>query len=141
VAKLQRTQLHIQIRFGYYVTRNVKDWLNYPQDLSTEKSPDELTANLPHGSVAEPKEAPMLGCIENYGREIEWPSLMVRCHRTGRALHTGIETDPIPYSVLPDIVTYSRCPHCGYEHAWRKSEAWLAESEQLYKRRHTVTTD
>jgi len=61
-------------------------------------------------------------------------AVMVRCQRTGRALHTGIETDPTTYGVLPDIVTYSRCPYCGVDHAWRKSEGWLAESERLYQR-------
>jgi hypothetical protein len=60
--------------------------------------------------------------------------VMVRCQRTGRALHTGIETDPTTYGRLPDIVTYSRCPYCGVDHAWRKREAWLAESERLYQR-------
>ena len=28
---------------------------------------------------------------------------------------------------IPDTLVYTRCPHCGLEHAWWHKDAWLAE--------------
>jgi hypothetical protein len=53
--------------------------------------------------------------------------LMIRCPQTRRAIWTGIETDPHSLQGLPDALFYAPCPHCGFEHAWWRDEAWLSE--------------
>ena len=54
--------------------------------------------------------------------------LMIRCPRTGQDISTGIETDDESFHNLPDVVVYTRCPHCGIDHAWWPDEARLTES-------------
>ena len=51
--------------------------------------------------------------------------ITTRCPRTGREIPTGIETDPDSFEKIPDIPAKVRCPACGDEHEWRKSQAWL----------------
>ena len=54
-------------------------------------------------------------------------AVMIKCPATGRAVDTGIETDDASFGLLPDVLSRSRCPHCGGMHSWWKREAWLAE--------------
>jgi hypothetical protein len=54
--------------------------------------------------------------------------LMIRCPQTGQEISTEIETDPQSFQSMPDIIVYTRCPHCGIEHAWWPDEAWLSDS-------------
>jgi hypothetical protein len=56
------------------------------------------------------------------------PMVMIRCPQTGKAVATGIDTDPESFRKLPDVLAFVLCPHCGLEHAWRRDEAWLAGS-------------
>ena len=51
--------------------------------------------------------------------------LVIRCPRTGHEVPTGIETDGETLQNMPDILAYTRCPHCGIDHAWWPDEAWL----------------
>jgi len=53
--------------------------------------------------------------------------LMIKCPRTGKDVSTGILTDSDSYQKIPDTLVYTRCPHCGLEHAWWHKDAWLAE--------------
>jgi endogenous inhibitor of DNA gyrase (YacG/DUF329 family) len=53
--------------------------------------------------------------------------VMIKCPTTGRDVTTGIDTDQITFDGLPDVLSHSRCPVCGLEHAWSKREAHLAE--------------
>jgi hypothetical protein len=53
--------------------------------------------------------------------------IATRCPQTGRAIATGIETDRSTFEELPDIPGKFRCPACGSQHEWCKSEAWLAD--------------
>ena len=53
--------------------------------------------------------------------------LMIKCPRTGQDGSTGIVTDSDSYQKIPDTLVYTRCPHCGLEHAWWHKDAWLAE--------------
>ncbi|MGI8724041.1 MAG: hypothetical protein ACR2J1_01455 [Methyloceanibacter sp.] len=53
--------------------------------------------------------------------------LVMRCPRTGQEVPTGIETDPDSFRVIPDVMVYTTCPHCGIDHAWWPNEAWLAD--------------
>ena len=53
--------------------------------------------------------------------------LTIKCPRTGKDVSTGIDTDSDSYEKIPDTLTYTRCPHCGLEHAWWHNDAWLAE--------------
>ena len=51
--------------------------------------------------------------------------LMIRCPRTGLEVPTEIETDPHSFQTIPDVLIYTRCPHCKIDHAWWPDEAWL----------------
>jgi len=53
--------------------------------------------------------------------------LMIKCPRTGQDASTGILIDSDSYQKIPDTLVYTRCPHCGLEHAWWHKDAWLAE--------------
>ena len=57
--------------------------------------------------------------------------LMMRCPQSGLAVSTGIETDPPSLQRMPDVLAYTACPHCGFEHAWWTDEAWLTPTMQL----------
>jgi endogenous inhibitor of DNA gyrase (YacG/DUF329 family) len=52
--------------------------------------------------------------------------VMITCPNTGRPVSTGIESDPRSFACLPDVLSHSKCPHCGSEHVWWTREAWLA---------------
>ena len=52
--------------------------------------------------------------------------VMIACPNTDRAFSTGIECDPRTFAYLPDVLSRSKCPHCGTEHVWWTGEAWLA---------------
>jgi hypothetical protein len=54
-------------------------------------------------------------------------TLMIRCPKTGQSIPTGIETDHFSFRQMPELPTRARCPVCGIDHLWWKSEAWLAE--------------
>ena len=54
-------------------------------------------------------------------------TVMIRCPRSGRAVSTGIETEPSVFSRLPEVAARTHCPICGAEHVWTAREAWLAE--------------
>lgn len=53
--------------------------------------------------------------------------LMIKCPRTGQDAWTGILTDSDSFQRIPDTLVYTRCPHCGLDHAWWHKDAWLAE--------------
>ena len=53
--------------------------------------------------------------------------LVMRCPRTGQEVPTGIETDPDSFRLIPDVMIYTACPHCGIDHAWWPNEAWLTD--------------
>jgi hypothetical protein len=55
-------------------------------------------------------------------------SLMIMCPNTGQPISTGIETDEYSLRQIADVLTRTRCPVCGLEHAWWKREAWLANA-------------
>ena len=57
--------------------------------------------------------------------------IITRCPRTWREIATGIDTDPYSFKSLPDIPANVKCPACGNQHKWRKSEAWLASETEL----------
>jgi hypothetical protein len=50
---------------------------------------------------------------------------MVRCPYRGQSVSTGIEIEDSAFAELPDMLIRKRCPLCGLEHVWWKSEAWL----------------
>jgi hypothetical protein len=53
--------------------------------------------------------------------------VMISCPNTGRDVPTGIETDPSSFESF-DAAAPIRCPVCGRDHAWSKTNAWLAGS-------------
>lgn len=54
--------------------------------------------------------------------------LMIRCPQTGEGIQTGIETDEKTLQNMPNLIAYTRCPHCGFEHAWWPDEGWLTDT-------------
>jgi hypothetical protein len=52
-------------------------------------------------------------------------AVMIVCPETGQDVSTGIETDPSSFESFT-ATAVSRCPVCGYEHAWSNRNAWLA---------------
>ncbi len=54
-------------------------------------------------------------------------TVMIKCPTTGTSIPTGIETEPLSFLQLPDMISRARCPHCGLDHAWWKREAWLED--------------
>jgi hypothetical protein len=61
--------------------------------------------------------------------------ICIRCEVTGRELSTGIEVAWPDFQKLPDIPARTRCPHCGQDHLWRQSEAFLSDTEPGIRRR------
>ena len=42
------------------------------------------------------------------------PDIVIRCPVTGDAVPTGLNTDTIVFSTLPNVEMPLRCPHCGH---------------------------
>jgi hypothetical protein len=70
--------------------------------------------------------------------EDQMGGVMISCPNTGKEISTGIETDPSSFESLPDVLTHSRCPMCGLEHAWWKGEAWLTAIDPSSERTGTA---
>jgi hypothetical protein len=51
--------------------------------------------------------------------------VMARCPYRGQSVSTGIEIEEPTFAGLPDTLILSRCPLCGLEHVWWKTEVWL----------------
>jgi hypothetical protein len=62
------------------------------------------------------------------------PAIWIECPRTNRRFSTGIVTDAASFEVIRNVTARSFCPHCGREHEWRKSDAWLAEEADQIER-------
>jgi hypothetical protein len=52
----------------------------------------------------------------------------IRCLTTGEIISTGIEIDMASFNKLPDVLTHTKCPHCGLEHSWWTREARLFDA-------------
>jgi hypothetical protein len=55
--------------------------------------------------------------------------IMIACTRNGRFVPTGIETDIDTFIALPEALSLTRCPACGGNHYWTKSQAWICNIE------------
>jgi hypothetical protein len=53
-------------------------------------------------------------------------TIMLSCPETGQPFSVGLDTDPASFRALPSVEVMVRCPHCGNQHPWSKSTAWLA---------------
>ncbi len=53
--------------------------------------------------------------------------LLIKCPKTGKNFAAGIEADSVAFESLPQVLTRTRCPHCGTVHLWWTSEAFLAD--------------
>ena len=61
--------------------------------------------------------------------------IVIKCPNTGRAVATGVETDPHSFDILPDVGAALACPACGGRHVWFRSDARLAAySPRLVRR-------
>jgi hypothetical protein len=55
------------------------------------------------------------------------PSIMITCTRTGRAISTGIDTDPVTFLRIPNVVATTHCPLCQADHTWTAARAWICD--------------
>ena len=62
--------------------------------------------------------------------------LMIECSMTGRAVHTGIETDLQTFQALPAFQARTDCPHCKRIHHWSKDDVCLAPSGKAVRFHH-----
>ncbi|MFL9827814.1 hypothetical protein [Rhodoplanes sp. SY1] len=51
--------------------------------------------------------------------------VMARCPYRDQPVSTGIEIDADTFAAMPESLVLARCPLCGLEHVWWKSETWL----------------
>jgi hypothetical protein len=56
--------------------------------------------------------------------------VMMRCPATGRAISTGIDTDPVRFSRTVVFMGRTFCPHCRVEHEWFARDAWVAPARE-----------
>jgi len=57
--------------------------------------------------------------------------VMITCPATGRAVSTGIETEPTSFRRLPRVTAHMHCPACGQVHEWSVGSAWLSGEPRL----------
>ena len=57
--------------------------------------------------------------------------IVVVCPYTCLEIPTGIEIDPASFARLPDVLTRSKCPHCGLFHDWSKRDAYLDQLDDI----------
>jgi hypothetical protein len=55
--------------------------------------------------------------------------IMIACRRTGQFVPAGIETDIDTFIALPESLSLTRCPACGGNHYWTKSQTWICNVE------------
>jgi len=55
--------------------------------------------------------------------------IMIACTRNGQLVPTGIETDVDTFIALPEALSLTRCPVCGGNHYWTKSQTWICNTE------------
>jgi hypothetical protein len=58
-------------------------------------------------------------------------SVMISCPVTGTPIPTGIETDQSSLDLTPPFESRIKCPACGGEHIWSKSDIWICEPQPL----------
>ena len=67
-------------------------------------------------------------------------TILFECPKTGRAVSTGIETQPISFCRLSETWLEVYCPLCGHFHG---AKVWLAEetsSSLCFRKSSTVRT-
>jgi hypothetical protein len=57
------------------------------------------------------------------------PKLMIECSRTGRFIHTGIQTDTRSFEGLANFQARTFCPHCKRDHLWCKDDVCFDTSQ------------
>ena len=55
--------------------------------------------------------------------------IMIACKRTGQFVPAGIETDIDTFMALPEALSLTRCPACGGNHYWTRSQTWICNTE------------
>lgn len=75
--------------------------------------------------------------------------LVSKCPKTGKMFSTGIQPDARTVENLPQVLTHSKCPHCGSSaHSWRPRDAILSDDlpssdwiENRYNKKYCVAFD
>jgi len=62
-------------------------------------------------------------------------TILISCAKTGQPVSTGIGTDPDTFARIPNVTALAHCPHCGADHLWSKSSAWICETAPSRDRR------
>jgi hypothetical protein len=57
--------------------------------------------------------------------EVHMAALTFSCPLTGRAIQSGVETDPTSLSRVRLVSIRVRCPHCGSQHDVKMSAGYL----------------
>ena len=55
--------------------------------------------------------------------------LMIRCPKTGRALHTGKRVERTAIRATPVFFSQTYCPLCRATHEWFVKDAWICDSD------------
>jgi hypothetical protein len=58
-------------------------------------------------------------------------SVMICCQITRQAVCTGVETDELSFTKMPDVLCRTSCPACGRKHLWTHLKAWLTNGGWL----------
>ena len=59
------------------------------------------------------------------------PDILIRCPETGVAIPTELDTETVILETLPPrIVLPLECPACGRTHYWKRSDAWVKDSDK-----------
>jgi hypothetical protein len=53
--------------------------------------------------------------------------VMIRCAESGEGVPTGMRVEAARFGVSDLDDATVKCPHCGREHIWSVSDAWLEE--------------
>jgi len=55
--------------------------------------------------------------------------LMIRCPKTGRAIHTGKKVERTAFRATPVFFSQTYCPLCRATHEWFVKDAWVCDSD------------
>jgi hypothetical protein len=54
--------------------------------------------------------------------------IVIACTCNGQFVPTGMETDVDTFIALPEALSLTRCPACGANHYWTKSQTWICNT-------------
>jgi hypothetical protein len=70
--------------------------------------------------------AALTACFQS-GRVMS--DILIQCPVLGKPVATGLRTEAIRFSSLPDEPYSLRCPACRKMHDWKPKDAWVGQQE------------